>query len=256
MISQDFQGGCFVISPQSHLYFWVQIRQTNGLINEYIIFEWRNSWQLIDFQCPVQRETIKIKVLILWFWSKANAPTQETEHTEGSAYIGNASICASTFSIFLCPVSLLVSPHLNFSYSLLPLPICSPPVFLSLSFSFAASACSLSPFLSSILLPYYLPAPSPPTSISPPSPPLHPSVSTRQRVIHLHWGDTCAVLTVRALTEREEGKQQPHDSKDTLSVGKHIRPSITEAGPTPPTLWVLAVVTAVWLNDPASLERC
>ncbi|KAJ4945812.1 hypothetical protein JOQ06_023490, partial [Pogonophryne albipinna] len=55
------------------------------------------------------------------------------------------------------------------------------------------------------------------------------TVSTRQRVIHLHCGDTCAVLTVRALTEREEGKQQPHDSKDTLSVGKHIRPSITEA---------------------------
>ncbi|KAI4819621.1 hypothetical protein KUCAC02_004861, partial [Chaenocephalus aceratus] len=42
-------------------------------------------------------------------------------------------------------------------------------------------------------------------------------ISTRQRVIHLHCGDTCAVLTVRALTEREEGKQQPHDSKDTLS---------------------------------------
>ncbi|KAK1904475.1 Ribosomal large subunit pseudouridine synthase D, partial [Dissostichus eleginoides] len=38
------------------------------------------------------------------------------------------------------------------------------------------------------------------------------------RVIHLHCGDTCAVLTVRALTEREEGKQQPHDSKDTLSL--------------------------------------
>lgn len=155
-------------------------------------------------------------------------------------------------SIFLCPVSLLLSPYLIFSLSLFLHQFTSPPPPLSVFIFFLCCLCLFSFSLSCILPPYYPPR----LLLFPPSPPLHPSVSTRQRVIHLHWGDTCAVLTVKALTEREEGKQQPHDSKDTLSVGKHIRPSITEARPTPPTLWVLAVVTAVWLNDPASLERC
>lgn len=179
-------------------------------------------------------ETIKIKVSIHWFWLKASAPTQETQHIKGSN-IGNASICAPTSSIS--------------NPSSIPF-TCLPILF--------SHFLLLSPISRSLLLPV-----SPPSPLfclfllhSPPSPPLYPSVSTRQRVIHLHWGDTCAVLTVRALTEREEGKQQPHDSKDTLSVGKHIRPSITEDHRTPPTLWVLDIVTAVWFDDPPSLERC
>lgn len=197
--------------------------------NKYIIFKWRNCWQLIEFRCSVHRETIKIKDPILWFWSKANAPTQETAHTDGSVYIGNASICAPTFSIFLCPVSLLVSPYFIFSLS----PSLTHWLFLPpSSFCLYLFLCCLCLFSFSLfcILPPSCPRLLPLTLLLciPQYPP--------DRVIHLHWGDTCAVLTVRALTELEEGKQQPHDSKDTLSVGKHIRPSITEAHPTPPTL--------------------
>lgn len=137
--------------------------------NKYIIFKWRNCWQLIEFRCSVHRETIKIKDPILWFWSKANAPTQETAHTDGSVYIGNASICAPTFSIFLCPVSLLVSPYFIFSLS----PPLTHWLFLfSLSFPLLPM---LVLFLSFLHSPSILPPPPPPHS-----PPLHPSVSTRQ----------------------------------------------------------------------------
>lgn len=116
-----------------------------------------------------------------------------------------------------------------------PVPLVFPfspsfcPYLFHCCLSFSTSVWSLSVFFFCIL---------PPSCPPPHTPPLHPSVSTRQRVIHLHWGDTCAVLTVRALTEREEGKQQPHDSKDTLSVGKHIRPSITEASNSTNTLGI------------------
>lgn len=125
----------------------------------------------------------------------------------------------------------LVSPYL---FSALPLVFPFSP--LSVLYLFLCLPLFASPSLLGLSLFCILP-PRPPPLLSPP----HPSVSTRQRVIHLHWGDTCAVLTVRALTEWEEGKQQPHDSKDTLSVGKHIRPSITEANPTTPTVWVLSL---------------
>lgn len=60
---------------------------------------------------------------------------------------------------------------------------------------------------------------SPPPSCPPRpcSPPLHRSASTRQRVIHLHWADACAVLTVRALTsERKE-------SSDPVTAKTHYR---------------------------------
>lgn len=173
-------------------------------------------------------------------------PTQETRQSEGSVCIGSASICAPTSSIFIVSPYLVHPSPINLSLLSLPLSVC-----------IASFTGSPSPPLPGVCLPsgfLCILAPSWPSRLR--SSPLHPSVSTRRRVIHLHWGDTCAVLTVRALTEWEEGKQQPHDSKDTLSVGKHIRPSITEAHPTPPTVRVLTLVTAVRLNDPAPLERC
>lgn len=45
------------------------------------------------------------------------------------------------------------------------------------------------------------------------SPPLHRSASTRQRVIHLHWADACAVLTVRALTSERKESSDPVTEK-------------------------------------------
>lgn len=105
------------------------------------------------FWCPVYRETIKIKVPILWFWSKANVPTQETQHSEGSFYIGNASICAPTSSIFLSlscvslPCSLTLSSPLPLVFPSLPLYVLifpfaaspSPPLFGLCLFFFAFS---------------------------------------------------------------------------------------------------------------------
>lgn len=96
--------------------------------NRCVIFKWKMLKVVLWFS--VNRETIKIKFLILWFWSKAKAPTQETHHSEYSVYIGNTSICAPTSSIsFLCLPML-------FSHSLLPSPISlsCPSLCLSLSF--------------------------------------------------------------------------------------------------------------------------
>lgn len=122
------------------------------------------------------------------------------QHSEGSAYIGNTSICAPASSI----ISSLPCSH----------PLSSPPLsspfslsflFLFLSVSFPLPPLPLHPCLSFLAFSLCLDPPSPLLLCIPQSPP--------DIVIHLHWGDTCAVLTVRPLTEWEEGKQQPHDSK-------------------------------------------
>lgn len=73
------------------------------------------------FWCLVYWEIIKIKVPILWFWCKANAPTQETHLNECSVYTGSTNL--------LHLYSLLAS----LSFSLLPSPISLP--FLSLLLS-------------------------------------------------------------------------------------------------------------------------
>ncbi|TNN58743.1 hypothetical protein EYF80_031068 [Liparis tanakae] len=62
-----------------------------------------------------------------------------------------------------------------------------------------------------------------------------PSVSTRQRVIHLHRGDACAVLTARALDgargrKAAASRQQTHiiAGKNTSNhhiYGKYINPT-------------------------------
>lgn len=190
-------------------------------------------------------ETIKIKVPLLWLGPRPKRPHRKHNILMAQSRIGNASKWASTSSNFLSPVS---HPTL-FPCSFSPLPFVFP---------FPLSVC-LHLFLLLLLLcfsVFYIPSPSCPPLPSFPNPPLNPWVSTRQRVIHLHWGDICAVLTASALMEQEEGKQQPHDSKDTLSVGKHIRPSITKTHPILPTLWVLGVATGVWFNNPQWLQRC
>lgn len=92
------------------------------------------------FWCPVHRETTKIKVPILYFWSKASAPTQETQHSEGSVYIGNASICAPTSSIFLSRSCVSLTCSLALSSPLALVFLFSP------AFSFSSSVWSLSLF--------------------------------------------------------------------------------------------------------------
>lgn len=157
------------------------------------------------FWCPSIGRLSQQSPPILWFWSMANVPTQERDHIEGSVYIGSASICAPTSSIFFCPYSVSRPRSLSLS-SPLPL-IFLYFLFLCLSASFPLLPlllhhCLVSASLSLSLFLFFfekiLPSSCPPRLRSPP---LHPSVSTRQRVIHLHWGDTCAVLTERALTE-------------------------------------------------------
>lgn len=170
--------------------------------NRYGVLKW-NLLTVDMFRCPVCRETIKIKVSILWFWSKANVPTQETHRRERSVYEGNASVCYCR-----------------------PLTLSSPTSVWSLSF-FAFS------------------------SILPPPPPQPPP----DRESSIFIGETHVLFWQWGL-RRSERKE----SSNPLTAKTHYRWENTSdhqllKPPTPPTLWVWAVVAAAWLDD-RSQERC
>lgn len=105
-----------------------------GCRNRYIIVKVKKLLTVDVVWCPVYRETIKIRVPILWFWAEANAPTQETQHIKGSvSHRKRLNMCPNLLHLFyLRSLSLLVSVYLVLP-SVFPLSSCfCPDLFLFL----------------------------------------------------------------------------------------------------------------------------
>ena len=159
----------------------------------------------------------------------------------------------TSLSIWEIPQSVCKPPPTFYFLSLSLYPPSSP---LSYVFHFPLPFNVFSNLFHSLSLLFFFlhcfSTPPPPPSVSHSSTESH-SIQSHPSLLGRHM--RCFDRSGYRRSERKESSN-PCDSKDTLSPGKHIRPSITEAHPAPLTLWVRATVTAVKLDDPPSLQRC
>lgn len=148
-----------------------------------------------------------------------------------SAHAGNTPYCRLGLHrkhLHLCPnllhlycvSSVLLLSSINLSLLSLPLSVCIP-------------------FLSVRAIP-----PLPPVRRALPASALLLSIVQHppDRVIHLHWADTCAVLTVRALTSERKESSDPVTAKTHYRRENTSDHQLLQAHPTAPTVGVLTHV--------------